>query len=110
MMSLTLSSQNTKTQDSITISKKALKSMAKESRVCDSLRIAYDSQLKTLNVLVESNFDYFKLMQAAELKRDQLQIELEESVEALRKKKNNWVLPTSLGVIGGVVIGAFISN
>lgn len=110
MMSLTLTSQNTKATDSITISKKALKSMAKESRKCDSLRVAYDLQLKSLNDLVESNLDYFKRMQFFEIERQQLQLQIDESVKALRKKKNNWLLPTSLGVVGGVVLGVLISN
>lgn len=110
MMSLTLTSQNTKATDSITISKKALKSMAKESRKCDSLRVAYDLQLKSLNDLVESNLDYFKRMQFFEIERQQLQLQIDESVKALRKKKNNWILPTSLGVVGGVVLGVLISN
>lgn len=109
-MSLTLTSQNTKATDSITISKKALKSMAKESRKCDSLRVAYDLQLKSLNDLVESNLDYFKRMQFFEIERQQLQLQIDESVKALRKKKNNWLLPTSLGVVGGVVLGVLIGK
>lgn len=110
MMSLTLTSQNTKATDSITISKKALKSMAKESRKCDSLRVAYDLQFKSLNDLINSNLDYFKRMRTSEMQREKLQIQLDDSVKALRKKKNNWILPTSLGVVGGVVLGVLISN
>lgn len=109
-MSLTLTSQNTKAPDSITISKKALKSMAKESRKCDSLRVAYDLQLNQLNGLVESNLEYFKQIQTIELQRQNLQIQLDNSVKALRKKKNNWILPTSLGVVGGLVVGVVLSN
>jgi hypothetical protein len=109
-MSLTLSSQNTKATDSITISKKALKSMAKESRKCDSLRVAYDLQLKSLNDLIISNLEYFKRMQTSEQQREKLQIQLDDSVKALRKKKSNWILPTSLGVVGGLVLGIVISN
>ena len=109
-MSLTLTSQNTKATDSITISKKALKSMAKESRKCDSLRVAYDLQLTTLNDLVESNLDYFKRIQASELQRQQLQLQLDESVKALRKKKNNWILPASIGLVGGLVGGFILTN
>ena len=109
-MSLTLTSQNTKATDSITISKKALKSMAKESRKCDSLRVAYDLQLTTLNDLVESNLDYFKRIQASELQRQQLQLQLDESVKALRKNKNNWILPASIGLVGGLVGGFILTN
>lgn len=109
-MSLTLTSQNTKPTDSITISKKALKSMAKESRKCDSLRVAYNLQLTTLNDLVESNLNYFKRIQTAELQRQNLQLQLDKSVKALRKKKNNWILPASIGLVGGLVVGVLISN
>lgn len=109
MMSLKLTSQNMKT-DSITISKKALKSMAKESRKCDSLRVAYNSQLTVFNDLVESNLAYFKKLRDEEAKRLELQKQLDASVKALRKKRNNWILPASIGAVGGVVLGALISN
>ncbi|MFC0605905.1 hypothetical protein [Winogradskyella pulchriflava] len=109
MTSLTLTSQNTKT-DSVTISKKALKSMVKESRKCDSLRVAYNAQYTTLQDLIKSNLDYFKKIQTEELKRANLQQQLDDSVKALRKKKNNWLLPTSIGVVGGLVLGVVISN
>ncbi len=109
MMSLKILSQNTKT-DSITISVKALKSMAKESRKCDSLRVAYNFQFSKLQELAVINLDYFDKVEASEIKRKSLQIKLDESVKALRQKKSNWILPTALGVIGGLVGGMLLSN
>lgn len=84
--------------------------MVKESRKCDSLRVAYKEQGLLLSGLVESNLEYFKKLKADELKRAQLQQQLDASIKALRKKKNNWLLPTSIGVVGGLIVGVVISN
>ena len=102
-------SQNTK-GDSLIISVNALKSMAKESRKCDSLRVAYNFQFATLQELVQSNLDYFQRVKSEQLKREELQLKLDESIKALRKKKNNWLLPTTIGTVVGLIGGIVLSN
>lgn len=81
--------------------------MAKESRKCDSLRVAYNLQYTTLQDLVIANLDYFKQVKTEEAKRIEIQKQLDESIKALRKKRNNWLLPATIGAVGGL-IGGFV--
>lgn len=81
--------------------------MAKESRKCDSLRVAYNLQYTTLQDLVIANLDYFKQVKKEEAKRIEIQKQLDKSIKALRKKRNNWLLPATIGAVGGL-IGGFV--
>ena len=84
--------------------------MLKESRKHDSLKVAYNLQYTTLQAYAQSNLEYFAEVQESEIKLQALQIKLNESVKALRKKKNNWILPTTIGVVGGLVGGLVLSR
>ncbi|WP_179022076.1 hypothetical protein [Winogradskyella forsetii] len=84
--------------------------MAKESRKCDSLRVAYGLQFNTLQAYAADNLEYLSKVTESNLQRELLQSKLDESVKALRKKKSNWILPTMIGVVGGLVIGGLVSN
>lgn len=84
--------------------------MAKESRKCDSLRVAYNLQYSTLQELVIANLDYFKQVREEEAKRIEIQKQLDESIKALRNKKNNWIVPAAIGTIGGLIGGFIITN
>lgn len=106
-MSWTSFCQDTTTKE---VKVSTLKKIKRDLDKCDSLRVAYNLQLNSFNDLINSNLEYFKKLQEEELKRKQLQEQLDDSVKALRRKKNNWLLPTSLGIVGGVVLGVVISN
>ena len=72
--------------------------------------MAHINLKKEFDFIVETNIEYFKRVSEEEAKRIQLQKEYDESVEALKKKKYNWMLPTSLGVVIGLVVGMVLGN
>lgn len=72
--------------------------------------MAYDFQFKALQDLAKTNLNYFSEIQKTQKQRDEIQLKLDASVKALRKKKSNWILPTALGVVGGLVGGVIISR
>lgn len=84
--------------------------MYKESVKYQNIKVAYKLQYNTLQELAASNLEYFSEVQAEEIKRIALQKELNKAIVALRKKKSNWILPTTLGVVGGLVGGLLLSN
>ena len=84
--------------------------MYKESVKYENLKTAYSLQYNTLQELADSNLQYFAEMQAAEIKREALQVDLNNALVALRKKKNNWLLPTAVGLVGGLVGGLVLSR
>ena len=108
MMNLTSFSQNTTTTKRVKVS--TLKKIKKDLDKCDSTRVAYKLQVRTLDILVESNLRFFEQIQQHQIQQEQLQKQIDDSVKALRKKKNNWILPTSIGVVAGLVGGAIINN
>ncbi len=107
MMSWTISSQTTTTK---VVKVSVLKNMKRKIDKCDSLAVAHINLKKEFDFIVETNIEYFKRVSEEEAKRIQLQKQYDESVEALKKKKSNWALPTSLGVVGGLVVGMLLSN
>ena len=76
---------------------------------CDSLRVAYVSQVGNINELVQLNLKYYNNIQANIKSKEKLQLELDESLKALRKKKKgNWILPTAIGITGGLLGGVLL--
>lgn len=106
-MSWTAGSQVTTTKE---VKVSTLVKIKKDLDKCKLVRVAYDS-LQIANAdLIKYNLDYLQRLKSEEVKREKLQQQLDDSVKALRKKKKNWILPTSFGVFGGVILGVFISN
>ena len=99
-------------QDTITrpVKISTLKKIKKDLDKCDSLRVAYDNQVSAFNILIKSNTEFLQQIQEDQKKRDILQKQLDDSVKALRKKKNNWLLPTGIGLGVGIVGGFIIAN
>lgn len=108
MMNSMSFSQNTQKTKQVPIS--TLKNIKKELDKCDSLRVAYDYQKKALADLVVSNLKFFNQYNAEVELRTQLQTDLDESINALKRKQNNWLMPTALGVLGGFAVGVLTSN
>jgi len=107
MLSWTIFSQNTRTK---VVKLSTLKNIKRKIDKCDSMAIAYIDLQKQFDFLVETNLTYFGRINTYQSETVRLQLQLDESVKALRKKKNAWQLPTALGVIGGLVGGVLISN
>lgn len=105
IVSETLFAQHTKTNDSITVSVKAFDLMIKDIEKYKLYKSAYDFQYISLKEYAKSSLDYFSKVQESEIKMHALQMELDNSIKALREKKSDWVLPTSLGVVGGLILG-----
>lgn len=108
MMSWTSFSQDTPRTKAVKIS--VLKAIKKDLDKCDSLKVAYDSKTLLFDNMVKRNLSLFDEIQKQQSKRELLQKQLDQSVKALRKKKNNWLLPTAIGIVGGIVTGVIISN
>lgn len=95
----------------IKVKKSTLIKIKKDLDKCDSLRVAYDNQVNTLNDLVQLNLEYYNMIEANVKIQQNLQLQLDQSVKALRKKKRgNWILPTTIGVVGGLVGGVIIAK
>lgn len=66
---------------------------------------SYDFQYLSLKAYAKSSLDYFAKAQSYEIKKTALQLQLDAYIEAQNKPKNNWVLPTSVGVVVGLLVG-----
>ncbi|CAA0149627.1 hypothetical protein TMP227_10110 [Tenacibaculum maritimum] len=103
MMTSVVLSQSIK-KDSVTVGKKTFRYIMKESRKCDSVKIAFNKKSILLQSLIKNNLQMFNDLELERIKREQLQIQLQKtnkSLLKLSKKRNNG----SLYGIGGVVIG-----
>ena len=110
MMNFKGISQNIK-NDSITLAKTTLVSMAKESRKCDSLKVAYKLKSTSLNTLIETNLTMFDELEEQRQKRLELQKRFNEindqNLKLAKRKKNGLfygIGGTALGIVVGVLI------
>lgn len=110
MMTFVCTSQ-TITKDSVTISKPVFKSIMKESRKCDSLKIAFDNVNLLLSDLMKSNLNMFKSLENEQTKRRELQLKINQANKELQKitsrKKRGWVSWTIAG-LSGIILGGVI--
>ncbi len=107
MLSLTIFSQNTRTK---VVKVSTLQNIKRKIDKCDSMSIAYIDLQKQFDFLVETNLAYFSQLNTYQSETERLQLQLDKSVKALRRKKNNWILPTTIGVVGGLIGGVLIAN
>ena len=107
MLSLTISSQNTRTK---VVKVSTLQNIKRKIDKCDSMAIAYLQLQKQFDFLIETNLTYFGQINTYQSETERLQLELDQSVKALRKKKNAWQLPTALGLVGGLIGGVLLAN
>lgn len=105
MMPLMSSSQN------IQIKKTALISMMKESRKCDSLRVAYNQKTTLLNNFIDTNLTMFNEIEKQRERQAEIQKKVDEINAKNRKlaKRNKNMIPyvlsgTAVGIIAGVLI------
>lgn len=83
--------------------------MLKESRKCDSSKTAYNAKSLLLNKLIESNLqtfeDFKKEREAKEASQLKLQALNEQLLQATKRSKSNWLVPTLIGFAGGLILG-----
>lgn len=97
-------SQNTKTKiglDSTMISNKALISMAKESKKCDSLKVAFNSINNLVNSLADNSIKTFSEFLKEREKKEKAQAEAEEirkELLSLDRKRFGIGISTGVGV------------
>lgn len=103
MMTSVVLSQSIK-KDSVTVGKQTFKSIMKEIRKCDSVKIAFNKKSILLQSLIKNNLQMFNDLELERIKREQLQIQLQKTNKSLlklsKKKNNGWLYG-----IGGVAIG-----
>ncbi len=113
-MTTTLSSfsQNIK-KDSVTIAKNTLKSIVKESRKCDSVKVAFTQKSLLLEDLIKNNVTMFNELEQERIKRNKLQSQLQKTNEDLlkltKRRKNGWIYGSG-GVVVGVIVGVLITK
>lgn len=106
---MSFSSFSQDTIKTIKVKVSTLKEIKKEMDKCDSLRVAYNKQVLNINNLIETNLSYFRTLQQKQARQIELQNQLYESVKALRKKKKgNWIVPTLIGLAGGLTGGVLL--
>ncbi|CAA0254929.1 hypothetical protein V2605_03415 [Tenacibaculum maritimum] len=99
-------------KDSVTIAKKTLKSIVKESRKCDSVKVAFTQKSLLLEDLIKNNVTMFNELEQERIKRNNLQLQLQKTnkpIESNQTKKNGWLYGTG-GVVVGVVLGVLVSK
>lgn len=109
MMSLKTFSQDTA---KITIKKSTLVSIMKESRKCDSVRVAFNQKSIVVDSLIRTNIDFVDILN--ELRNDRIELERqlktinEDHKKLIKKNKRGWQLPVAIGTVLGLIIGSQI--
>ena len=107
MMSLTSLSQD------IPIKKSALISMLKESKVCDSLRVAYNKKTIVLNGLIDTNLIMFDQIEKQRKEQKTMQKEIDKvnlQNQKLAKKKKNTKTYILSSAAGGLIVGVLLAK
>lgn len=96
----------------ITIKRATMVEIIKESRKCDSLKVAYFNQSKEFDNLIESNNKMFEQYEKANQEKIQLQETLNIKEKQFKKifqsPNNGWFVPTIVGITIGIVLGVSI--
>lgn len=112
MMTFVSFSQSIK-KDSVTIAKKTLKSIVKESRKCDSVKVAFNQKSILLQDLIKNNLLIFSDLEKEKLERERLRIQLQKTnkdlIKMTKRKNNGWLYGTG-GVAVGVIITLLVSK
>jgi len=97
--------------DKIEIKKTTLISIVKESRKCDSLKIAYNLKSLQLTNLINSNLMMFQELEEQRIKRIEAEKNLQKNIKIYKKKNNkNVVIFATGGALLGILAGVLISN
>jgi hypothetical protein len=100
-------------KDSVTLAKRTLKSIVKESRKCDSVKVAFRKKSILLQGLIKHNLSIFSDLEKEKSKREQLQLQLQKTNKDLlnlsKRKRNVWLYGTG-GVAVGVIITLLVSK
>lgn len=103
MTSLTALSQD------IVIKRSVLESMYKESRICDSLKVAYELKSEALAELIESNEQTnLLLVDEREASKEYQQQIKELNKTFARTRKRNFLVYTASGIIGGILLKSLV--
>src|SRR5690606_29682787 len=93
----------------ITIKRTAMVEIIKESRKCDSLKVAYFKQSKEFDKLIESNNKMFKDFDQTTKEKAKLQETLNTKEKQFKKlfqsPNNGWFVPAIVGITIGIVLG-----
>lgn len=104
MMSFVLFSQST-----IPVKVTTLKEIKKDLDKCRLLKTAFDLKTANFDSITNINITLFNDLEKAQQERLRLQQSLQDLHTELnnveKKKKQIWIVPGLLGVVGGIVLG-----
>ena len=98
--------------DSVHMHKNQLKAIIKQSRKCDSLKVAYNFKSQLLDSLLSSNFTMFKDLQIEQDKQKTLQVQLNQKNDELfsvqKKPFGNINSLLTGGLIGALIVALIV--
>lgn len=88
-----------------------MKSIFKESKKCDSIKVAYNFKSLQLTKLIDSNLMMFQELEQSRTRRIEAEKNLQKNIEIYKKKNSkNVVIFATGGALLGIVVGVLISN
>lgn len=98
------------TKDSVTTDKETFKQIFRDLRKCDSLKVAYNLQSKTLDTLIFSNnkmFEDFERTRNEKIEiQNQLQQKQKDMLKFIQRPTKGWIIPIIIGTAIGVLISS----